>query len=515
MSSQNDNAIAPQTTPKTDRVAKLMVIIAVMLVAILEVMDVSIVNVALPHMMGALNANAEQISWVLTSYIVAAAVIMLLTGFLVNLLGRRQVLIISILGFLVSSCLCGMANSLTQIVIFRTLQGVFGATLVPISQYVLLDSFPKKQQGTAMAIWGIGIMVAPVFGPSLGGIITDELGWRWTFYINVPISLVALAMAWKFIAETPKKYFKIDYLGLILMIAAVAGLQIFLDQGNNYNWFANNGILLLFLFTLFIWSVFLVRGLSIDNHIINFKLFADRNFSLCTIIMTAFISAAMGVVMIQPLMLEQLLNYSPTKAGFVLAPRGITCAISLMLVSRLITMIDMRLIASTGILMCALGSWTLGQTSIIVNESWMIMSASIQGFGMGLVFVPISTLALQTLKPADVPEATGIFNFGRSLGSSIGISVIITFMTRLTQVHWNTLSKHITPINLQVDRWLGHVNMSIDDPEAPTLLGHEMMRQANMLAYIDCYYISLYMFLLVIPLILLTKNISPDDLNQG
>ena len=252
MSSQNDNAIAPQTTPKTDRVAKLMVIIAVMLVAILEVMDVSIVNVALPHMMGALNANAEQISWVLTSYIVAAAVIMLLTGFLVNLLGRRQVLIISILGFLVSSCLCGMANSLTQIVIFRTLQGVFGATLVPISQYVLLDSFPKKQQGTAMAIWGIGIMVAPVFGPSLGGIITDELGWRWTFYINVPISLVALAMAWKFIAETPKKYFKIDYLGLILMIAAVAGLQIFLDQGNNYNWFANNGILLLFLFLIYL-----------------------------------------------------------------------------------------------------------------------------------------------------------------------------------------------------------------------------------------------------------------------
>lgn len=500
------------TQPMNDneKFANTMVSIAVMLVAILEVMDISIINVALPNMMGALSANAEQISWVLTSYIVASAVVMLLTGFLVNLLGRKKVLVISILGFLISSCLCGMAESLTQIVIFRMLQGIFGATLVPISQYTLLDTFPKEQQGTAMAIWGIGIMVAPVFGPTVGGIITDEMGWRWTFYVNVPISLLALLMCFKYVKETARKIIKIDFIGLALMTVAVASLQIFLDQGNNYNWFASKGITLLFLFTLLSGSIFLVRGIATPNHIINFKLFRDRNFTLSTIIMTAFISAAMGVVMIQPLMLEHLLDYSPTKAGIVLAPRGITCAIGLVMVAKLMKIMDMRLITAIGIILCAIGSWTLSQSTIIVDQQWMILSASIQGFGMGLVFVPISMLATQTLKPDDVAEATGIFNFGRSLGSSIGISIIVTLMTRLTQVSWNSLVGHITTVNPHVTKWLSHVGMDINDEMAPHMLGQELLRQSSMLAYVDCFYASVIMFLIILPLLFFMKKNNND-----
>lgn len=494
------------TKQKNDKFSKAMVSIAVMLVAILEVMDVSIINVALPNMMGALNANAEQISWVLTSYIVASAVVMLLTGFLVNLLGRKKVLVISILGFLVSSCLCGMADNLTQIVIFRTLQGIFGATLVPISQYTLLDSFPREQQGTAMAIWGIGIMVAPVFGPTLGGFITDDMGWRWTFYVNVPISLLALLMCLKYVEETVKKFIKIDFKGLILMIFAVSSLQIFLDQGNNYNWFANKGITLLFLFTILSWSIFLVRGMSTANHIINFRLFLDRNFTLSTIIMTVFISAAMGVVIIQPLMLENLLNYSPTRAGIVLAPRGITCAIGLMLVAKLITFVDARIITFIGISLCTVGSWVLSKSSIIVDDWWMIVSASIQGLGMGLVFVPVSMLATQTLKADDVAEGTGIFNFGRSLGSSIGISIVVTLMTRLTQVNWNSLVGNITAVNPNVNQWLSNINLDLSDQLAPPMLAHELFRQSSMLAYIDCFYASAVMFLVVVPLLFFIKR---------
>lgn len=502
------------TTNPNDKFAKIMVAIAVMLVAILEVMDVSIINVALPNMMGSLSANAEQISWVVTSYIVASAIVMLLTGFLVNLLGRKKVLIISISGFLISSCLCGMADNLVQIVIFRMLQGIFGATLVPISQYTLLDSFPKNQHGTAMAIWGIGIMVAPVFGPTLGGLITDQMGWRWTFYVNMPISFLALIMCLKYVQETPIRMMRIDFLGLGLMVSAVTSLQIFLDQGSNYNWFASQYITILFICAVFLWSIFIVRGITTPHHIINFKLFYDRNFTLCTIIMTIFVSAVMGVLIIQPLMLEHLLNYSPTQAGMVLAPRGLTCAIGLSLVAKFNKHIDMRLLAALGIILCAIGSWILSLSSITVDSAWMMMSASVQGLGMGMVFVPISMLATQTLKPDDVAEGTGIFNFGRSLGSSLGVSIMVTLMAHLSQVNWNNLSGHLTAINPALHEWLGSMGVSIYDDIAPYLLGQELARQSSMLAYNSCYYASVWMLLFILPLLFFCRQSSKQTTNS-
>ena len=494
------------TQHRSDNFDKIMISTAVMLVAILEVMDITIVNVALPNMMGSLNANAEQISWVLTSYVVSSAIVMLLTGYLVNIMGRRRLLLIAIFGFMLSSCLCGISETLTQIVIFRSLQGVFGATLVPLSQYILRDSFPPEKQGVAMAIWGMGIMVAPVLGPALGGIITDILNWRWTFFINLPISLVALAMCIQFVTDTPRKKVRLDFLGLILMAASIGSLQIFLDQGNAYNWFASNGILILFVCMVlsFIW--FISRGINMREHIINFKIFLNYEFTMSTIVFTVYLSVVFGMITIQPLMLENLLHYSPTNAGLVLAPRGLACMFGLFMVAKLIERLGAKSLAAFGIFMCAVGSFMMANFNLAVDPYWIIASCLVQGFGMGFVFVPLTTLAMSTLKPDQVAEGTGIFNFGRSLGTSIGISVLITMLTRMSQVTWNGLSGHINTANPVVSTWLAKLNLTIDSELAPQLLAMELHRQSSMLAFVDCFYFSGIALLVVIPFLLLVRD---------
>ena len=503
------------TNTQEDNFAKVMISIAVMLVAILEVMDVTIINVALPNMMGSLGANAEQISWVLTSYIVSSAIVMLLTGFLVERFGRKRLLIISILGFLISSCLCGMSGSITQMVAFRILQGMFGATLVPISQYILRDTYPPEKQGVAMAIWGIGIMVAPIFGPTLGGIITDTMSWRWTFYVNVPISFIALVMCVQFVRETPTKRSKIDFAGLILMILGVGSLQIFLDQGNNENWFASTDMLILFIFSVITLTIFIARGIQKQNHILNFQLFRDPNFTLSTIIITLFCASGFGIIVLQPMMLESLFNYSPTLAGMVVAPRGFACAIGLMCVAKLVETVDFRLLIAIGLSLCATGSWIMSQFSLAISPSWVVTSCLVQGLGMGMVFVPVSTMTTMTLPASSIAEATGIFNFGRSLGTSIGISMLITLLTRTTQTYWHTLGGHIHDANPALHIWLNQAGLSLQSPHTAQILGLELHRQASMLGFIECYRFSTYLFVAMLPLLLLVRHKSDQKPRTG
>ncbi len=489
----------------TDK-AKWLITIAVMLVAVMEVLDMTIVNVALPHMMGSLGANMDQITWVLTSYIVAAAIMMPLTGYLVSRLGRRRLLLINIIGFLVTSMLCGLSTSLYEIVSFRILQGVFGATLIPLSQYILRDTFPPDEQGKAMAIWGIGIMVAPVLGPTIGGYITEYLDWRWIFYVNLPVCIIALYMALKYIQETPRSKPITDWVGMFWMTLGIGSLQVFLDKGNEHNWFDSNGMLLLAVVCIVSLTTFIIRGLYYKHNIINLRLFKDRNFMSCTLMLSVFGISIFGIVAIQPLMLENLMHFPTSTTGLVMMPRGITAAIGMMFVAQMINRVDPRLFIALGIVLAAIGTYWMSLFTLDTGVNLIVITGAIQGLGMGLFFVPLSALALSTLKPKDTAEGSGLFSFGRSLGSSIGVSILGTIVTRETQVNWNYYGGKITHSSAALQKWLAAHHLTANSPMTAQLLGQELSRQATMVAFVDAYWITAISFLAMLPLVFVMQK---------
>lgn len=493
-------------THVADPFERWMITISVMLVAVVEVIDMTIVNVALPNMMGALGANTDQITWVLTSYIVSSAICMPLTGFLVTRLGRKRLLLINIVGFLASSMLCGMSVTLPQMVFFRILQGVFGATLVPMSQYILRDTFPKNEQGKAMAIWGMGIMAGPVLGPTIGGYITDTLNWRWIFYVNVPVCIMAFFMTLKFITETPRSKPFIDWFGLFLMATGVGALQIFLDEGNQYNWFDSNGILILFVISAYFLVYFVSRGWSYRHNIINLQLFKDHNLTMATILLTLYCMLVFGLLTLQPIMMQDLLNYPVLTTGLVMAPRGFASAFSMFIVARLMGKVDLRILIVLGLLLSAAGTYVMTQFSLYISEPYLIWSGVVQGFGMGLIFVPLSTLALATINRAQGAEASGLFSFGRSIGSSIGISALTTLLSQESQINWNRLGGNMNPANPALYQWITAHQLSFTNPLTPQLLGVTLNAQSSMIGYVDCYYLTFLGFLAMIPLVFLLRQ---------
>lgn len=490
---------------------KWIITITVMSVAVIEVLDMTIVNVALPNMMGALGANSDQITWVLTSYIVSSAICMPLTGFLVTRFGRKRLLTINIVGFLLTSALSGMSVTLTQIVLFRTLQGIFGATLVPMSQYILRDTFPIEEQGKAMAIWGIGIMCGPIFGPTLGGYITESLNWRWIFYINVPVCIMAFFMTLKFIEETPRKKEFVDWFGLALLAVGIGALQIMLDQGSQDNWFQSNFIIILSLLSAYCLIFFVIRGLSYSKNIINIRLFSDSNFTTATVMLTLYSITVFGLLTLLPIMLEDLMNYPVDTAGWVMAPRGLTCAISMAIMAKLINKIDIRLLITAGLFFTVIGTFMMTQFSLNMSESYVITSGAVQGFGMGLFFVPMSTIALSTLPPQSTAEGSGLFSFGRSLGSSIGISLFSTVLSQESQVNWNRLGGHITAYSPALKQWLAQQNLTLSNPLTPQLLAQTLSQQSTMIAFLDCYWLAMILILLMFPLVLFMKKPKKVD----
>lgn len=482
-----------------------MITISVMLVAVIEVIDMTIVNVALPNMMGALGANSNQITWVLTSYIVSSAVCMPLTGFLVTRLGRRRLLIINIIGFLLSSMLCGMSVTLSQMVLFRTLQGIFGATLVPLSQYILRDTFPPNEQTKAMAIWGIGIMAGPVLGPTIGGYITDSLNWRWIFYVNIPVCVMAFFMTLRFIQETPRSKPYIDMLGLILMIVGIGSFQIFLDQGNQNNWLDSNEMLILLIISIYSLSYFIVRGWHYPRNIINLRLFKDKNFATATLLLTLYCLLIFGILTLQPMMMQELLNYPVLTTGIDMAPRGFASAFTMLLVIKLIGKIDLRRIIIMGLILSAMGTYMMTQFSLYISSSYIIFSGLLQGLGMGFIFVPLSTLALSTINTQYTAEGSGIFSFGRSMGSSIGISLLSTVFSQESQINWNRLGGNFSLGNPALYNWLQANHLTINNPLTSQLLGLQLNNQSMMVAFIDCFRLTFLGFLAMIPIVFILK----------
>ena len=369
-----------------------------------------------------------------------------LTGFLSSILGQKKLLLINTCGFMIASLFCGLSTSLGMMVTFRCFQGAFGAALIPLSQAILRQNFPLDQQGKAMAIWGIGIMVAPILGPTLGGYITTNASWRWVFYINLPVCILALLMTWIFIAKSSGQKKSIDWTGIFFMVIGIGSLQVFLDQGNSNDWFKSNSILILSIVSALAIIAFVMHSLRHAKPAVHLKLFTDRNLACSTLSLGLFCSAFFSIVTFQPLLLERLLNYSPIDAGLTMISTGITSAIAMLVCSQLINRIPVKIILIPALLCASYSCYLLSHVTLAASTSYFTTADAFLGVGIGLFMVPLSTYALATIPEKDITEGSGLFSYGRLLGTSIGISILSTLVSRQTQKSWSSLSGHITPL---------------------------------------------------------------------
>lgn len=495
---------------------RLLITIAVMSATVMQVLDTTIVNVALPHMEGELATTRDQISWVLTSYLVASGIFMPLTGFFTDRLGQRRYLMISVAGFVVSSALCGLSTNIVEIVLFRLAQGVFGAALVPLSQSLMVSTFPLAERGRAMAIWGMGVMVGPVLGPSLGGYLTDVLSWRWTFYINVPVGILSFVLAAAVVPETERRERPLDWTGFALIAVAIAALQYVLDRGNDDSWFSSGTILLLSIVAALAFVAFLAHAVRAgDKALFHLRIFADRNFTTASLMIAVMGLGLFGSALLQPEMLEGLLNYPTLTAGLVMAPRGLASMLSMLVVGRLIGRVDTRLLIGSGVLLAASGSWAMTRYSLDIDILWAMWPFVLQGLGMGLIFVPISTVAFSTIPPTAAAEAAGLYSLMRTIGSSIGISIVSTVLTQHTQIAWNQLGSHIQVINPALQDYLHRLGLSLQEPVTPQLLAEVLYRHASMLAFLDSFLLITVSFVVMLPLVLLIRGKGLSSARSG
>jgi MFS transporter, DHA2 family, multidrug resistance protein len=484
-----------------------LVAMSVMLATIMQALDTTIANVALPHMQGSLAATQDQISWVLTSYIVAAAITMPATGFIANKIGRRRLLLISIGGFIVTSMLCGIALSLEQMVLYRLLQGIFGASLVPLSQSVLLDAYPKEKHGAAMAMWGVGVMVGPILGPTLGGYLTENFDWRWVFFINLPFGLLAFAGAWAFVSESARQvHLKFDAMGFLFLGVAIGALQMMLDRGELLDWFGSVEIIAEGTLAALAFYLFVVHMFTHQTPFLEPRLFKDRNFVVGTSFMFAVGVILLATMTLLPPMLQHLSGFPVLTTGYVLAPRGIGTMISMFVVGRLVGKIDPRALLLLGLALAAFSLWDMTQFNIDVGVWDIVRTGVVQGFGLGLIFVPLSAITFSTL-PADLrTEAAGLFSLMRNIGSSVGISVVTAFLTRGTQINHAQLAEHVTPY-MNAMKSPGYPAMwSLDTTQGLAALNEELTRQAAMIAYLDDFKLLMWVTIAAAPLVLLLRR---------
>jgi DHA2 family multidrug resistance protein len=487
-----------------------LIVISIMLATIMQALDTTIANVALPHMQGSLSATQDQISWVLTSYIVAAAIMTPLSGFLATRLGRKKLLLASIAGFTVTSILCGMAMSLPQIVLFRLMQGVFGASLVPLSQAVLLDTFPKEKHGSAMALWGVGVMLGPILGPSLGGLLTEYYNWRWIFYINVPVGIVAImGVMFSMHENPPDKSRPFDFFGFTLLALGIGALQLMLDRGQGEDWFSSTEVIIEATVAGLCLYMFIVHMMTARHPFIEPGLFRDRNYVTCLLFMFMVGVLILAVMALLPPYLQNLMGYPIVTTGMVLAPRGVGTMVAMMIVGRLVGKVDTRLLIFFGQSLVAVSLWEMSRFNLDISEGDLIRTGLTQGFGMGFVFVPLSTIAYATLDPRYRNEATALFSLIRNIGSSIGVSIVIALLVRNTQVSHADLAANLTPYSPALQSIKNLLTTEhIISPFSSTglqLLNAEVTRQAAAIAYLNDFRLIMYMTLASLALLPLIK----------
>ena len=486
---------------------RFLISVAVMAATVMQVLDTTIVNVALPHMQGQLSATPDQISWVLTSYMVSSGIFMPLTGYFTHRFGQKKFLFASITGFVVASVLCGLSTNLSEIVSFRLLQGISGAALVPLSQSIMVATFPPHERGKAMAIWGIGVMVGPILGPTLGGWLTEFMSWRWTFFINLPVGILSGLLVLRYIPDTPRSERNMDWLGLTLMALGVAGLQYVLDRGAQDDWFNSPVIQFASYLSIVGFIGFFLHTLSHKGHaLFSPEIFTDRNFVTASLLMAFLGLGLFGSMLLQPLMLEGLMDYPTLTTGLTLAPRGIASMLSMMLVGRLINRIDPRWLIIVGIVIFTVGSYQTTQYSLVMGIWKVIVPMIMQGMGLGMVFIPLSTLAFSTLAPRFSAEAAGMYSLLRTIGSGIGVSVVATVLTSHAQVAWHNLGGQLQPFNPALGPYLNHLGLNPSTPQAAVVLVKELARQAQMIGFLDAYIFVTFAFAAMTPLVFIMKN---------
>jgi DHA2 family multidrug resistance protein len=488
------------------RRAYTLVAISVVSATLMDVLDRTIVNVALPHMMGTLGATTDSITWVLTSYMIGSAVVMPLTGYLSGRLGRRRLLLMGMAGFIVASVLCGQADTLAEMVVFRSIQGISGAVLIPLAQSTLVDVFPKERRGQAMALFGMGVMVGPAVGPTLGGYLTDTFGWRSIFYVNVPLGLLAMALSASAVPDTPRRETHTDWRGLILIAVGIGAMQAVLDLGNREQWFESPFIVWLAVVAAITLGTFVVRGLRNRRSIVDIRLFGDRNFAASCIMVFVLGLCLYGTVAAQPLFLERLMGYEPTTTGLIMGPRGLATAVAMLIVGRLIGRADPRLLVGGGMLTAGAGTYVMSRYNLDISPAWALWPGVLQGIGLGFVFVPISTLAYDTLPAAASAEAAGLYTLVRTVGGSVGISITATVLTRQEQLAWNRLGGHLDAFNPLLHGWFQAHRLSPHDPGTLARLAAELGRQSSMVAFVDAFYLMTLTFLLLAPLVLILRK---------
>ena len=492
------------TSPYPDPTTRRFITGAVMAATVMNSLDSTIANVALPHIQGSVAASADQITWVLTSYIVAAAIMTPLTGWMAGRFGRKRLMLYSIVGFTIASGLCGVATSLGELVGFRLLQGVFGAALVPMSQAILLDINPPENHGQAMSIWGMGAILGPIIGPALGGWLTDNYNWRWVFFINLPIGVLAFAGLYLFLSETRSSVkVKLDLFGFAMLSLAIASLQLMLDRGQQLDWFSSTEIMTEAVAAALFFYLFIVHTLTAKQPFINLALFKDRNFFAASVFGFFLGVLIFAVLALLPPMLEELMGYPVVTTGLVTAPRGVGTIISTVLVGRMIRRVDPRLLLGAGVALAAYSTWRMSGFSLGMDERLIISTGFIQGLGTGLIFVPLSTVAFATLDGRLRNEGAAMFTLIRNIGSAIGISVLQFMTVRNAATVHSRLVEGLRPDN---DAFAGAMSgFDFTSLHALAGLNAEVNRQASMVSYIDAFYALFVVTLFIAPLILLMR----------
>ncbi len=480
---------------------------AVMLATVMQTLDSTIANVALPHMQGSFSVAQDEVTWVLTSYIVAAAIATPLTGWLATAYGTKRLLLGSMAGFTVASVFCGLAGSIFQMVVYRFAQGVCGAALVPLAQTMLLNIYPREKAGSAMAIWGAGVMLGPIIGPTLGGWLTDTYNWRWVFYINVPIGIAAFACLWIFARETPQHRRSFDFFGFAMLSIAVGALQLMLDRGEYKDWLASTEIRVELGVALAAFWVFIVHSASWPSPFVHLVLFKDRNFASGNIIMFLVSVVILASTALLPTLLQVVLNYPVVTAGFLMTPRGVGTVLSMLLVGKVTNRVDARLLMLAGFIISAYSFWLPGGWAIEMGWGPVAISGFGQGVGLGLIFVPLSLSTFGTLAPQYRNEATALFSLIRNVGGSIGISIAENYLARSTQANHQAIAAQVTPYNAALRDPAVSSFWNIHSTAGLSALNAEVTQQATMIAYLDCFMLMAVICAAMIPLLLIMRQV--------
>lgn len=493
---------------------------AVMITIFMVVLDSSIANVALPNIAGSFSATRDESTWVLTSYLVANGVIIPSTAWFSTLMGRKNFLLLATLMFTLASALCGMANSMTMLVIARVIQGIGGGAIMPISQAVMMEEFKPEERGMAMSVFGFGVIFAPIIGPTLGGWITDTYSWHWIFLINVPIGFISLWLIQKFIIDPPYakkgKVNSVDYWGFIFLIIWLFVLQIILDNGQKSDWFGASWVRWSATLTAVTFIAFIVRELTVKEPIVDLRVFKDKNFAIGTVLHFIIGAVLYSTLAILPLFLQQLMGYTATLSGLAISPRGFGSFAGLVVAGALSNKVDQRWVIAVGLAILAFSNILFGTLNLQISMNNIILPNIICGFAFSLVMIPLMTIAFVTLKNSQMTNATGVFNLAKSVGGAIGTSAVATMVSRMSQVHQTHLIRNLTYSNpgfveklnaIQggIATMSGHALASV---KANVMVYKQLVQQSTLMAYMDCFKIYAALLVVLIPLIFLFQKVS-------